>query len=81
MYKYTLKPYLLSRKRMFGGMPYGYVNQLIHDAGLERTYEMHTTLSWFSDVTFYSPKRVSHVPARNGILLPVVFYDETEIHA
>lgn len=82
MFKYTLKPYLRSRQGKFGGMPWGFVSQLMHDAGMDRgNYTLHTALSYYSDVTFYSKKKLTHVPAKNGILLPVRFYDEEQTDA
>lgn len=78
MYKYTLKPYL--RKRVQNrDMPWGFVHQLLHDAGMERDYSNYETLARRSNVTFFSKKKVLQVPASNGILLPVVWFDEVEI--
>lgn len=78
MYKYTLKPYLRNRilKRQ---MDWGFVAQLLHDAGIARSLDNHVALARYSDVTFYSKKKVSFVPSKVGTLLPVVFYDEVEI--
>lgn len=77
MYKYTLKPYLRNRVRN-RQMDFGFTTQLLHDAGVSN-FENFIALCTYSDVTFYSKKKVLFVPAKNGILLPVVFYEEEEI--
>lgn len=80
MYKYTLKPYL--RQKMNRGpyrfMEWEFVNQLMKDNKLSG-YDVHITISAYSDVVFYSKKKLLQVPAANGILLPVALYDEVEI--
>lgn len=81
MYKYTLKQYLRQRMtKSFSGryLDWSYTNQLMKDLGVSG-YAMHTAISSFSDVVYYSKKQLLQVPAGNGILLPVALYDETEV--
>lgn len=72
MYVYSLKPYLRDRIRSKGWLGWEYTKEIFPGS----TYAEHTALSYYSDVMFYSEKPLRHVPARNGILLPVKFFDE-----
>lgn len=81
MYVYRLKKYLLDKRRLKGWSGNnGYLSsEYTHEIYPEGNYAEHTALSWFSDVVIYSKVLLRKVPARNGILLPVRFFDEEEV--
>ncbi len=60
-------------------MDWGFVCQLLHDAGLPRDLTYHDAVSRYSNVIFFSDTKLSYIPVRNGVLLPVMFFDEIEI--
>lgn len=76
MFIYRLKPYLQKRYReanwFRGYLTYEYAKEIYP----EGEYHQRTALSWYANVTFYSKKRLQMVPAANGVLLPVKFFDE-----
>lgn len=84
MYVYQLTPYLkkkLYEYRKWGDRPRGYFEwEYVRSVYPEADYYEHCAFSGYSDVTFYSPVKLTRVPARNGVLLPVRFYTETSIN-
>lgn len=84
MYVYQLTPYLKRRLYKYSkgsGTPRGYFEwEYVKAVYPEASYEEHHAFSVYGDVTVYSPTKLTKVPARNGVLLPVRFYTETSIN-
>lgn len=81
MYRYTLTSYL--KKKLHDHLykhPRGYLDfEYTKEIYPEGDYLQRNALSWFGDTTFYSTKQLRQVPACNGILLPVKFFEETKL--
>lgn len=81
MYKYSLLPGIKDRYKPYfpGGRRYlqmSYARTLLKEPV---DYQMSITLSTYLDVVFYSKTRLTHVPAGNGVLVPVSLYLEEQL--